>query len=199
MSAYIPSRALSCTFRGNFEVSKGIRLVCPPGTGKTLLARAVAGEVGVPFFSISVAEFVEMFVGVGAARARDLFEQARKAAPCIIFIDELDALGRSRGPGAFAGYDEKEQTLNQLLGRARRVRSDDRRNPARRHQSTGGARSALLRPGRFDRQVLVDRPDRSGRLKTLKVHVAKIRLLLFGSAPIDQYQLQRDFIIMRGS
>jgi cell division protease FtsH len=97
------------------RIPKGILLIGPPGTGKTLLARAVAGEAGVPFFSISGAEFVEMFVGVGAARVRDLFEQARKAAPCIIFIDELDALGRSRGPGAFGGYDEKEQTLNQLL------------------------------------------------------------------------------------
>ena len=97
------------------HVPKGILLVGPPGTGKTLLARAVAGEAGVAFFSISGSEFVEMFVGVGAARVRDLFEQARKAAPCIIFIDELDALGRSRSPGAFGGYDEKEQTLNQLL------------------------------------------------------------------------------------
>jgi cell division protease FtsH len=97
------------------RIPKGVLLVGPPGTGKTLLARAVAGEAGVPFFSISGSEFVEMFVGVGAARVRDLFEQARKAAPCIIFIDELDALGRSRMPGAFGGYDEKEQTLNQLL------------------------------------------------------------------------------------
>jgi cell division protease FtsH len=97
------------------RIPKGILLVGPPGTGKTLLARAVAGEAGLPFFSISGAEFVEMFVGVGAARVRDLFEQARKAAPCIIFIDELDALGHIRGPGAFGGYDEKEQTLNQLL------------------------------------------------------------------------------------
>jgi cell division protease FtsH len=155
---------------------KGILLVGPPGTGKTLLARAVAGEAGVPFFSISGAEFVEMFVGVGAARVRDLFEQARRAAPCIIFIDELDALGRSRGPGALGGYDEKEQTLNQLLAEL------DGFDP-----STGviliGATNrpevldpALLRPGRFDRQVLVDRPDRSGRLEILQVHVAKVRL-----------------------
>ncbi len=156
---------------------KGILLIGPPGTGKTLLARAVAGEAGVPFFSISGAEFVEMFVGVGAARVRDLFEQARKAAPCIIFIDELDALGRSRASGlAGGGYDEKEQTLNQLLAEL------DGFDP-----STGviliGATNrpevldpALLRPGRFDRQVLVDRPDRSGRLEILKVHVAKVRL-----------------------
>jgi len=157
------------------HVPKGILLVGPPGTGKTLLARAVAGEAGVAFFSISGSEFVEMFVGVGAARVRDLFEQARKAAPCIIFIDELDALGRSRSPGAFGGYDEKEQTLNQLLAEL------DGFDP-----STGvillAATNrpeildpALLRAGRFDRQVLVDRPDRGGRADILKVHMRKIR------------------------
>jgi cell division protease FtsH len=156
------------------RVPKGILLVGPPGTGKTLLARAVAGEAGVAFFSISGSEFVEMFVGVGAARVRDLFEQARKAAPCIIFIDELDALGRSRSSGGFAGLDEKEQTLNQLLAEL------DGFDP-----STGvillAATNrpevldpALLRAGRFDRQVLVDRPDRKGRLEILKVHIHKI-------------------------
>jgi cell division protease FtsH len=155
---------------------KGILLVGPPGTGKTLLARAVAGEAGVSFFSISGSEFVEMFVGVGAARVRDLFEQARKAAPCIIFIDELDALGRSRQSGGIGGVDEKEQTLNQLLAEL------DGFDP-----STGvillAATNrpeildpALLRAGRFDRQVLVDRPDRKGRLEILKVHVHKIVL-----------------------
>ena len=158
------------------RVPKGILLVGPPGTGKTLLARAVAGEAGVPFFSISGSEFVEMFVGVGAARVRDLFEQARKAAPCIIFIDELDALGRSRVAGAFGGVDEKEQTLNQLLAEL------DGFDPS------GGIvllaatnrpeilDPALLRAGRFDRQVLVDRPDRKGRLEILAVHVRKITL-----------------------
>ena len=158
------------------RIPKGVLLIGPPGTGKTLLARAVAGEAGVSFFSISGSEFVEMFVGVGAARVRDLFEQARRAAPCIIFIDELDALGRSRMPGAFGGYDEKEQTLNQLLAEL------DGFDP-----STGvillAATNrpevldpALLRPGRFDRQVLVDRPDRAGRREILKVHVAKVQL-----------------------
>jgi len=155
---------------------KGILLIGPPGTGKTLLARAIAGEAGVPFFSISGSEFVEMFVGVGAARVRDLFEQARRAAPCIIFIDELDALGRSRMPGAFGGYDEKEQTLNQLLAEL------DGFDPTTGVILLGATNRpevldpALLRPGRFDRQALVDRPDRGGRLAILKVHVAKVTL-----------------------
>jgi len=158
------------------HVPKGVLLVGPPGTGKTLLARAVAGEAGVPFFSISGSEFVEMFVGVGAARVRDLFEQARLKAPAIIFIDELDALGRARGTGLMGGHDEKEQTLNQLLSEL------DGFDP-----STGlvllAATNrpeildpALLRAGRFDRQVLVDRPDKKGRLQILAVHVKKIRL-----------------------
>jgi cell division protease FtsH len=153
---------------------KGILLVGPPGTGKTLLARAVAGEAGVSFFSISGSEFVEMFAGVGAARVRDLFQQARKTAPCIIFIDELDALGRSRQAGGIGGVDEKEQTLNQLLAEL------DGFDP-----STGviflAATNrpeildpALLRAGRLDRQVPVDRPDRKGRLEILTVHMDKI-------------------------
>jgi cell division protease FtsH len=158
------------------HVPKGILLVGPPGTGKTLLARAVAGEAGVAFFSISGSEFVEMFVGVGAARVRDLFEQARKAAPCIIFIDELDALGRSRSPGAFGGYDEKEQTLNQLLAEL------DGFDPSAGVILLAATNRpeildpALLRAGRFDRQVLVDRPDKSGRVAILKVHIRKIKI-----------------------
>jgi cell division protease FtsH len=158
------------------RIPKGILLVGPPGTGKTLLARAVAGEAGVPFFSISGSEFVEMFVGVGAARVRDLFDQARQAAPCIIFIDELDALGRSRVPGAFGGLDEKEQTLNQLLAEL------DGFDPSVGVILLAATNRpeildpALLRAGRFDRQVLVDRPDRKGRFQILKVHVTKIQL-----------------------
>ena len=158
------------------RVPKGVLLVGPPGTGKTLLAKAVAGEAGVPFFSISGSEFVEMFVGVGAARVRDLFEQARKAAPCIIFIDELDALGRSRIVGGFGGTDEKEQTLNQLLAEL------DGFDPSAGVILLAATNRpeildpALLRAGRFDRQVLVDRPDRKGRLEILRVHVRKVRL-----------------------
>ncbi len=156
---------------------KGILLVGPPGTGKTLLARAVAGEAGVPFFSISGSEFVEMFVGVGAARVRDLFEQARKAAPCIIFIDELDALGRSRSAGGgVGGYDEKEQTLNQLLSE---LDGFDPSSGVILLAATNRPEildPALLRAGRFDRQVLVDRPDRGGRIAILKVHIGKIKL-----------------------
>ena len=158
------------------RVPKGVLLVGPPGTGKTLLAKAVAGEAGVPFFSISGSEFVEMFVGVGAARVRDLFDQARKAAPCIIFIDELDALGRSRAPGGYGGTDEKEQTLNQLLAE---LDGFDPSSGVILLAATNRPEildPALLRAGRFDRQVLVDRPDRTGRLDILKVHVRKVKL-----------------------
>ena len=159
------------------RIPKGVLLVGPPGTGKTLLAKAVAGEAGVPFFSLSGSEFVEMFVGLGAARMRDLFEQARKRAPCIVFIDELDAIGRSRGGvAAMSTHDEREQTLNQLL-----VEMDG-------FEATAGVMivaatnrpevldQALLRAGRFDRQVVVDRPDLRGREEILKVHVRKVKL-----------------------
>ncbi|HIK29303.1 MAG: ATP-dependent zinc metalloprotease FtsH4 [Oscillatoriaceae bacterium SKW80] len=160
------------------RIPKGVLLVGPPGTGKTLLAKAVAGEAGVPFFSISGSEFVELFVGAGAARVRDLFEQAKKKAPCIIFIDELDAIGKSRAnAGFFAGNDEREQTLNQLLTEMDGF-------------SVSGATvivlaatnrpeildPALLRPGRFDRQVLVDRPDLAGRLAILEIYARKVKL-----------------------
>lgn len=159
------------------HVPKGILLVGPPGTGKTLLARAVAGEAGVPFFSISGSEFVEMFVGVGAARVRDLFDQARKAAPCIIFIDELDALGRARSSaGGFGGHDEKEQTLNQLLAE---LDGFDPRSGIVLLAATNRPEildPALMRAGRFDRQVVVDRPDRSGRAAIVKVHIRKITI-----------------------
>ncbi len=157
------------------RMPKGVLLVGPPGTGKTLLARAVAGEAAVPFFSISGSEFVEMFVGVGAARVRDLFQQARTKAPCVIFVDELDALGRARGayPG-MGGHDEKEQTLNQLLAEL------DGFDPTTAIVLLGATNRpevldpALLRAGRFDRQVLVDRPDRLGRTQILAVHIKKV-------------------------
>ena len=159
------------------RIPKGVLLVGPPGTGKTLLARAVAGEAGVPFLSMSGAEFVEMFVGVGAARVRDLFDQARKLAPAIIFIDELDALGRARGAYPMAGgHDEKEQTLNQLLSEM------DGFDPSKGLMLLAATNRpeildpALLRAGRFDRQVLVDRPDKKGRVDILKVHLKKILL-----------------------
>lgn len=158
------------------RIPKGILLVGPPGTGKTLVAKAVAGEANVPFFSISGSEFVEMFVGVGAARVRDLFEQARKAAPCIIFIDELDALGKARGVGAFGGNDEKEQTLNQLLAE---LDGFDPREGVVLLAATNRPEildPALLRAGRFDRQIVIDRPDRRGRLAILKVHAKRIQV-----------------------
>jgi cell division protease FtsH len=159
------------------RVPKGLLLVGPPGTGKTLFAKAVAGEAGVPFFSISGSEFVEMFVGVGAARVRDLFEQARKKAPCIIFIDELDALGRARQVGGFsAGNDEKEQTLNQLLVELDGFDSSTGIIVLAATNRPEILDPALLRAGRFDRQILVDRPDKKGRMEILKVHVGKVKL-----------------------
>ncbi|MFN3455661.1 MAG: ATP-dependent metallopeptidase FtsH/Yme1/Tma family protein, partial [Pseudobdellovibrio sp.] len=158
------------------RIPKGVLLVGPPGTGKTLLARAVAGEAGVPFFTISGSDFVEMFVGVGASRVRDLFEQGKKSAPCLIFIDEIDAVGRHRGAGMGGGHDEREQTLNQLL-----VEMDG-------FESTEGViliaatnrpdvlDPALLRPGRFDRRVVVGKPDLKGREQILSVHMKKTPL-----------------------
>jgi cell division protease FtsH len=160
------------------RIPKGVLLVGPPGTGKTLLAKAVAGEAGVPFFSISGSEFVELFVGVGSSRVRDLFEQAKKQAPCIVFIDELDAIGKSRNSGGFyGGNDEREQTLNQLLaemdgfaaGEATVIVLAATNRPE-------VLDPALLRPGRFDRQVLVDRPDLAGRELILKIHAQKVKL-----------------------
>jgi cell division protease FtsH len=159
------------------RIPKGILLVGPPGTGKTLLARAVAGEAGVPFFSISGSEFVEMFVGLGAARVRDLFTEARKQAPAIIFIDELDSLGRARSTyGAFGGHDEREQTLNQLLAE---LDGFDPREGVVLLSATNRPEildPALLRAGRFDRQILVDRPDKRDRVEIVKVHTKKLKL-----------------------
>ena len=159
------------------RMPKGVLLVGPPGTGKTLIAKAVAGEAGVPFFSISGSEFVEMFVGVGAARVRDLFEQARQKAPAIIFIDELDALGRARGAaGPIGGHDEREQTLNQLLVELDGFDSSSGLVLLAATNRPEILDPALLRAGRFDRQVLVDRPDKAGRVAILKVHSRTIRL-----------------------
>ncbi|MBN8604208.1 MAG: ATP-dependent zinc metalloprotease FtsH, partial [Planctomycetes bacterium] len=158
------------------RIPKGVLLVGPPGTGKTLLAKAIAGEAGVPFFSLSGSDFVEMFVGVGAARVRDMFQQAASKSPCIIFIDELDALGKSRGGNIMGGHDEREQTLNALL-----VEMDgfDANTGIIVMAATNRPETldpALLRPGRFDRHVLVDRPDKGGREEILKVHVKNVKL-----------------------
>ena len=152
------------------RIPKGVLLYGPPGTGKTLLARAVAGEAGVPFFSISGSDFVEMFVGVGASRVRDLFEQAKQNSPCIIFMDEIDAVGRHRGAGLGGGHDEREQTLNQLLVEMDGFEMKDNIILIAATNRPDILDPALLRPGRFDRQVVVDRPDRKGRAKILEVH-----------------------------
>lgn len=158
------------------KIPKGVLLVGPPGTGKTLLAKAVAGEAGVPFFSISGSDFIEMFVGLGAARVRDLFEQASKMAPCLVFIDELDALGKARGAGTMGGHDEREQTLNQLLVEM------DGFGPNKGVIILAATNRpeildpALLRPGRFDRHILVDRPDLQGRIDILKVHTREVKV-----------------------
>ncbi|MEI7519850.1 MAG: ATP-dependent zinc metalloprotease FtsH [Thermoleophilia bacterium] len=152
------------------RIPKGVLLYGPPGTGKTLLARAVAGEAGVPFFSISGSDFVEMFVGVGASRVRDLFEQAKQNSPCIIFMDEIDAVGRHRGAGMGGGHDEREQTLNQLLVEMDGFESKDNIILIAATNRPDILDPALLRPGRFDRQIMVDRPDRAGRAEILRVH-----------------------------
>jgi cell division protease FtsH len=158
------------------KIPKGVLLVGPPGTGKTLLARAIAGEAGVPFLSISGSDFVEMFVGVGASRVRDLFEQGKKNAPCIIFIDEIDAVGRHRGAGLGGGHDEREQTLNQLLVEMDGFESNEGVILVAATNRPDVLDPALLRPGRFDRQVVIPRPDLNGRIGVLKVHAQKIKL-----------------------
>ena len=156
------------------KIPKGVLLMGPPGTGKTLLARAIAGEANVPFFSISGSDFVEMFVGVGASRVRDLFEQGKKNAPCIIFIDEIDAVGRHRGAGLGGGHDEREQTLNQLLVEMDGFETNEGVILIAATNRPDVLDPALMRPGRFDRQVVVGRPDVRGREEILKVHVRKI-------------------------
>ncbi|MEW6531666.1 MAG: ATP-dependent zinc metalloprotease FtsH [Thermodesulfobacteriota bacterium] len=158
------------------RIPKGVLLVGPPGTGKTLLAKAVAGEARVPFFSISGSDFIEMFVGLGAARVRDLFEEANKKAPCLVFIDELDALGKARGFGAYGSHDEREQTLNQLLSEMDGFQSNKGVVILAATNRPEILDPALLRPGRFDRQILVDRPDLAGRLAILKVHARNVIL-----------------------
>ena len=156
------------------RIPKGVLIVGPPGTGKTLLAKAIAGEAGVPFFSISGSDFVEMFVGVGASRVRDLFEQGKKHAPCIIFIDEIDAVGRLRGAGLGGGHDEREQTLNQLLVEMDGFDTNEGVILVAATNRPDVLDPALLRPGRFDRQVVVSRPDLKGRSEILRVHTKKI-------------------------
>src|SRR3546814_853463 len=158
------------------RIPKGCLLVGPPGTGKTLLARAIAGEANVPFFTISGSEFVEMFVGVGASRVRDMFEQAKKNAPCIVFIDEIDAVGRHRGAGLGGGNDEREQTLNQLLVEMDGFEANEGVILISATNRPDVLDPALLRPGRFDRQVVVPNPDVLGREKILKVHLRKVPL-----------------------
>jgi cell division protease FtsH len=158
------------------KIPKGVLLVGPPGTGKTLLAKAVAGEAGVPFFSISGSDFIEMFVGLGAARVRDLFEEAGKIAPCLVFIDELDALGKARGAGNYGGHDEREQTLNQLLVEMDGFKANQGVVILAATNRPEILDPALLRPGRFDRHILVDRPDLKGRIEILQVHARPVTL-----------------------
>ena len=158
------------------RIPRGVLLVGPPGTGKTLLARAIAGEASVPFFTISGSDFVEMFVGVGASRVRDMFEQAKKNSPCIIFIDEIDAVGRRRGAGLGGGNDEREQTLNQLLVEMDGFEANESIILIAATNRPDVLDPALLRPGRFDRQIVVSNPDIVGRERILKVHVRKVPL-----------------------
>jgi len=158
------------------KIPRGVLMVGPPGTGKTLLARAVAGEAKVPFFTISGSDFVEMFVGVGASRVRDMFDQAKRQSPCIIFIDEIDAVGRHRGAGLGGGHDEREQTLNQLLVEMDGFEGNDGVIVIAATNRPDVLDPALLRPGRFDRQVVVDLPDIRGREAILKVHMRKVPL-----------------------
>ncbi|MDZ5016725.1 AAA family ATPase, partial [Clostridium perfringens] len=155
------------------RIPKGVLLVGPPGTGKTLLAKAIAGEAGVPFYSISGSDFVEMFVGVGASRVRDLFEQAKKSAPSLVFIDEIDAVGRQRGAGLGGGHDEREQTLNQLLVEMDGFGANEGIIMIAATNRPDILDPALLRPGRFDRQIVVGAPDVKGREEILKVHTKK--------------------------
>jgi len=166
------------------RIPKGVMLVGPPGTGKTLLAKAIAGEAGVPFFSISGSDFVEMFVGVGASRVRDMFEQAKKHAPCIVFIDEIDAVGRSRGAGVGGGNDEREQTLNQLLVEMDGFDTTEGVILVAATNRPDVLDPALLRPGRFDRQVVVNQPDLRGRSEILKVHTKKV--LIAGNVNLEK-------------
>ena len=161
------------------KIPKGCLLIGPPGTGKTLLAKAIAGEANVPFFSISGSDFVEMFVGVGASRVRDMFEQGKRNAPCIIFIDEIDAVGRHRGIGLGGGNDEREQTLNQMLVEMDGFESNEGVVIIAATNRPDVLDPALLRPGRFDRQITVSNPDVSGREQILKVHMKKIKHCLY--------------------
>src|SRR6058998_1437731 len=177
------------------RIPKGVLIVGPPGTGKTLLAKAIAGEAGVPFFSISGSDFVEMFVGVGASRVRDLFEQGKKHAPCIIFIDEIDAVGRLRGAGLGGGHDEREQTLNQLLVEMDGFESNEGVIIIAATNRPDVLDPALLRPGRFDRQIVVDWPDVRGREGILKVHTRKIPL----SDDVDLKMIARETPGMSGA
>ena len=169
------------------KIPRGVLMVGPPGTGKTLLARAVAGEAKVPFFTISGSDFVEMFVGVGASRVRDMFDQAKKQSPCIVFIDEIDAVGRHRGAGLGGGHDEREQTLNQLLVEMDGFEGNDGVIVIAATNRPDVLDPALLRPGRFDRQVVVDLPDIRGREAILKVHMRKVPI----SSDVDPLVIAR--------